>query len=116
LVDASVPFRNPKSEITSYGVERFVADLLAFDKTNTVNEEIQKRFSPKRVERHLNGVLLVYSEWFRFTEGVYVDKENVDGWGGSGFEVEKWFSQVTWVRIKERADFTPKTKRESPVR
>ena len=90
------------SDIAAYGVDRFVTNVLMFETTHIVPETIQREFSPMRVEEHLNGVLLIYSESSRWIQGIYVDKKEVAGWGGSGFEVEPWFPQVAWVRIKKR--------------
>ena len=73
-----------------------------FETAHVVPEIIQREFAPKRVEKHLNGVLLVYSENSRWIQGIYVDKQEVAGWGGSGLEVEPWFPQVAWVSIKKR--------------
>lgn len=91
-----------RSDITAYGVERFVSNVLSFEITHITPSSIQDEFSPKRVEEHLNGVLLVYSESPRWIQGIYVDKKELAGWGGSGFEVEEWFPQIAWVRIKRR--------------
>ncbi len=91
------------SDIAAYGVDRFVTNVLVFGTTHALPESIQREFSPKRVQEHLNGVLLVYSESSRSIQGIYVDREVVTGWDGSGFEVEPWFQQVAWVHIKKRS-------------
>src|SRR5687768_6604861 len=88
-----------KSDIVAFGEQRFITNVLQFRKSQKVPEVIQKEFSPERVEKHLNGVLLVFSESERSIEGIYVDESDVAGWGGSGLDVEPWFSQVAWVRI-----------------
>src|SRR5688572_28681317 len=77
-----------KSDIAAFGADRFVTNVLQFRTAHVVPETIQKEFSPERVEEHLNGVLLVFSESERWIEGIYVDESEVAGWGGSGFEVE----------------------------
>jgi hypothetical protein len=103
-----------KADVAKYGVERFVADVLSFETTHALPESIAREFSPKRAEEHLNGVLLVYSESSRWIEGIYVDQSSVADWGGSGFEVEEWFSQVAWVRIKKRAGRTSQSTEPEP--
>jgi hypothetical protein len=108
LLVLSVPFISgcgravSSSDISAYGVDRFVTNVLAFQTTHATSGDIQKEFSPKRVEEYLNGVLLVYSESSKWTQGIYVDRKEVARWGGSGLEVEQWFPQIAWVQIKKR--------------
>ena len=45
---------------------------------------------------------MVYSESRRYIEGIYVDKESLDGWGGSGLSITTWFKNVGWIEIKKR--------------
>jgi len=91
-----------KDDIGNYGVEKFVQDSLSFIDTGDIHPDIQKNFKPNKIRTYLNGVLLVYSENNKRTKGIYVDKKDLSGWGGSGLEPTPWSNQVAWVRIKKR--------------
>jgi hypothetical protein len=96
-----------KKDVEKYGYEKFSRQVLSFQETNRMDPEIISVFKPREAREYLNGVLLVYSESGRYVEGIYVDRESVDRWGGSGLSIKPWFKNVGWIEIKKRQ----KTKR-----
>ena len=91
-----------KNDVEKYGYEKFARQVLSFQETYTLNPEIISVFNPQETREYLNGVLLIYSESRRTIKGIYVDQEDLDGWGGSGLSVTPWFKNVGWIEIKKR--------------
>lgn len=91
-----------KKDVEKYGYEKFTRQVLSFQETQELDPEIISVFNPIEARTYLNGVLLVYSESGRYIEGIYVDKESVDRWGGSGLSITTWFKNVGWIEIKKR--------------
>jgi hypothetical protein len=59
------------SDISEYGVDCFVTNVLAFKTTHATAGDIQRQFSSKRVADYLNGVLFVYSESSDWIQDIY---------------------------------------------
>jgi hypothetical protein len=91
-----------KKDVEKYGYEKFSRQVLSFQETKRLDPEIISEFNPIEAREYLNGVLLVYSESGRYMEGIYVDQESVDRWGGSGLSVTTWFKKIGWIEIKKR--------------
>ena len=91
-----------QSRVEAYGSARFARDVLEYRETGKLHEAIQGRFKPDSVSTYLRGVLLIYSDTEHYREGIYVDEDSVEGWGGSGMAITKWHKKIGWVRIKKR--------------
>lgn len=95
--------KNPSiQDIRSYGEQRFVDDVLAVADGKPAPTALLTAFRPLRVEPHLGGAWLVYSDSGRYQAGIYVDRKSVDGWGGSGMEIARWSEKIGWSREKVR--------------
>ena len=91
-----------RAKVEKYGFDRFAVDVLAFERSGSLPAKIKSNFGMIRTEAHLNGVLLVYVGTDRKKEGIYVDRLSLDGWGGSGLEIEPWSKQIAWIKEKKR--------------
>jgi hypothetical protein len=87
-----------KSSIERYGVDEFRSDM--FDQTQ--HEKILSEIGGKEIRPYLTGMLLITSESRRYISGIYVDKESLNHWGGSGLEIEAWYPDIGSMRIKVR--------------
>jgi hypothetical protein len=81
--------------------------------------ELTQTFRPIRIERHLNGAWMVIEESGRYQQGIYVDRESLDNWGGSGMELTRWTEQIGWskekIRSKTRTSATVRDSHVSPA-
>ena len=95
--------RSLHQKVSTFGEAKFCEAVLRFSSTHSLDPEVQKVFSPKRVEEHLSGVVLIYSDDDRALSGIYVDMESLHDLGGSGVSIEAWGSRVGWLTEKKRA-------------
>ena len=90
------------ADIREYGEQRFIDEVIAVADGEEPSAHLIQAFRPLRVEAHLNGAWLVYRESSRYVSGVYVDRESLDDWGGSGMAVTRWSNTIAWTREKIR--------------
>ena len=91
-----------KDRVDTYGFDRFMNEALAFRETGDLSEQMQKEFEILNTQVYLNGVALILRESDSYRSGIYIDSESLDGWGGSGFELEAWTDQIGWFTEKKR--------------
>src|SRR3974390_3216361 len=83
--------RSPSmQDIRSYGEQKFIDDVLAVAEGKPAPKALLTTFRPLRVEPHLGGAWLVYSDSGRYQAGIYVDRKSVNSWGGSGMDITRW--------------------------
>jgi hypothetical protein len=94
---------NPSmQDIRSYGEQKFIDEVLAVANGRPAPQTLLTAFQPLRVEPHLGGAWLVYRDSERYQAGIYVDRESLDGWGGSGMEITRWSDKIGWSVEKVR--------------
>lgn len=91
-----------QQKVVRFGEAPFCESVLRYPETGRLEKAILDEFAPLRTEEHLGGVLLVYSDDGRFTEGLYVDRESLSGLGGSGLSITSWGKRIGWLREKRR--------------
>ena len=92
----------PDALINRYGETKFVEEMLVVANGGPAPQSLRETFRPIRIEPHLNGAWLVMSEGAGSSSGIYVDRKNVDDWGGSGMDVQRWSQQTAWITENRR--------------
>jgi hypothetical protein len=85
-------------DIRSYGEQKFTDEVLAVAEGKPAPKSLLTTFRPLRVEPHLGGAWLVYTESGHYQEGIYVDRKSVKGWGGSGMDITPWSERIGWSK------------------
>lgn len=91
-----------QQKVVRFGEASFCETVLRYPDTGRLEKALLDEFAPLRTEEHLGGVLLVYSDDGRYTEGLYVDRESLAGLDGSGLSIAPWGKRFGWLREKTR--------------
>lgn len=94
--------RPSMQDVRAYGEQRFIDDVLAVADGKPASQTLLTAFRPLRIEPHLNGAWLLYSDSARYQAGIYVDRKSLDNWAGSGMDVTRWSDRIGWTEEEIR--------------